>query len=282
MADLVDSHYLGSAENIDLDIRNRKKLKANQMHIEIIGSTSAGKTTLAKKMVQAGLENGTAVSMSDDFMLDQMHLNWVGNEFIRRRLVEAIAFAIALTRMSKYREFMDFVILEGRNSPGSWFYKINRIRNVIRKIGIFEFIARRSGSQHVVLADNEGILQGVHNLFVHQNSHADLGKIAQYVELIPLPDVILYLQQEEDILISRTLARGHGRVKNTQDEVAHFIKQAVGVFNEMVKLPILQRRLLILNGELNVEYNGGDSENAVFYQVINLAKSGRTTSLATP
>ncbi len=247
------------------------------MHIELIGSTSAGKTTLAKKMAEAGAKNGTVVSLSDDFMLDQMRLNWVGNDFIRRRLVEAVAFAIALTRLSKYKEFIDFVIAEGRNSPGSWFYKINRVRNVIRKIGIFEFIARRAGSQRVVLADNEGLLLGVHNLFVHQDSHADPGKIARYVELVPLPDVVLYLKQDEDVLISRTLARGHSRVKSEQDEVAHFIRQAVGVFNEMVKLPALQRKLLIVNGELNVEYNGADAGNAVFRQVADLVQNGRTS-----
>lgn len=244
------------------------------MHIEIIGSTSAGKTTLAKKMVEVGVGKGTHVSLSDDFMLDQLHLNWVRNEFIRHRLVEAIAFAMLLTCLPRYRKFIDFVILEGRNSPGSWYYKINRIRNVIRKIGIFEFIARKSGSQQVVLADNEGILQGVHNLFVHQNSDADLAKIARYVELVPLPDVVLYLQQEEDVLISRTLARGHGRITGAQDKVGHFIKQAVIVFNEMVKLPMLRGKLLIVNGQLNVQQNDKDSENAVFYRVIDLVQSG--------
>jgi hypothetical protein len=245
------------------------------MHIEIIGSTSAGKTTLAKKMVEAGIGHGTDVSLSDDFMLDQLHLNWVRNEFIRRRLVETVAFGTLLTCLSRYKKFIDFVILEGRNTPGSWFYKINRIRNVIRKIGIFEFITRRSASQQVVLADNEGILQGVHNLFVHQNSEADLAKITRYVELIPLPDVVLYLQQEEHVLIARTLARGHGRVTGAEDKVGHFIKQAVVVFNEIVKLPMLKGKLLIVNGQLNVQHNNSDSGYSTFDRVIDLVQSGR-------
>jgi hypothetical protein len=225
-------------------------------------------------MVEVGLGKGTDISLSDAFMLDQLHLNWVRNEFIRRRLVETIAFAVLLTCLSRYRRFIDFVVLEGRNSPGSWFYKLNRIRNVIRKIGIFEFIRRKSGSQQVVLSDNEGILQGVHNLFVHQDGKADLAKIACYVELVPLPDAVLYLQQEEQVLISRTLARGHGRVTGSDDKVRHFIKQAVMVFNEMVKLPILQGKLLVVNGQLNVQHNDKDLGNAVFHQVIDLVQSG--------
>ena len=130
------------------------------MHIELVGSTSAGKTTLAKEMVVAGKRSGIKVYLSDDFLLEQMHLNWVKNDFIRRRLVEFFAFAVFLRHPAKYNEFVTFVFREGKISSGSWLYKVNRIRNVIRKIGIFEFITLRSNSHQVVLADNEGLLQG--------------------------------------------------------------------------------------------------------------------------
>jgi len=249
------------------------------MHIELIGSTSAGKTTLAKKMVQAGKERGVDVFLSDDFILEQAHLSWVQNEFVRRRLIELISFAVWLTCLRRHREFFIFVLLEGQHAPGSWFYKINRIRNVIRKIGIFEFISRRSGSQQIVLADNEGILQGVHNLFVHQNSAADLHKISKYVELVPLPDVVLYLQQEEDVLVSRTLGRGHARVAgSSRDNVLHFIRQAVTVFNAMISVPKLQEKLLIVDGGLNIQCEAGNLFNSSFQRVTELVRSGRLIS----
>jgi deoxyadenosine/deoxycytidine kinase len=244
------------------------------MHIELIGSTSAGKTTLAKKMVEAGKKSGVHISLSDDFMLEQLKLGWVRNEFVRRRLVEAAAFAICLTCLAKYKEFFAFVIREGRSYSGSWFYKINRIRNVFRKIGIFEFISRRSASQQVILADNEGILQGVHNLFVHQNSQADLEKIARYAELVPLPDVVLYLQQEEDVLISRTLGRGHARVAGSSpDHVVHFIRQAVAVFDELISSPKIQERLLIVDGGWNISHKV-DHSPTNFHRVTELVRIG--------
>jgi len=246
------------------------------MHIELIGSTSAGKTTLAKKMADAGRDNGENVSLSDDFILEQLHLGWVKNEFIRRRMVEFIAFGICITCLNKYKGFLKFVVREGRNTPGSWFYKVNRIRNVIRKIGIYEFISRRSGNQQTILADNEGILQGVHNLFVHQKGDVDLKKIAQYVEQIPLPDVILYLRQKEEILISRTLTRGHDRVKNSQDEVIRFIKQAVAAFEEVVRLPRIQERLLIVNSEYSVQNFNQDLESINILRVVELIQSGKS------
>jgi adenylate kinase family enzyme len=245
------------------------------MHIELIGSTSAGKTTLAKKMVEAGRINGIYISLSDDFMLEQLHLGWVRNEFIRRRLVEIAAFVICVTCLTKYNEFFRFVIREGKSCPGSWFYKINRIRNVVRKIGIFEFISLRRGPRQIVLADNEGILQGVHNLFVHQNSQADLHKIGAYVELVPLPDAVLYLQQEEEILVSRTLGRGHTRVTgNSPDEVAHFIRQAIAVFDELISAPKIQERLLIVDDGLNIRYEAQESSKVNFHRVNEMVRPG--------
>jgi deoxyadenosine/deoxycytidine kinase len=245
------------------------------MHIELIGSTSAGKTTLAKKMVEAGKSNGVSIALSDDFMLEQLDLSWVRNEFVRRRLVEAAAFAVCLTSLARHKDFFRFVVREGKSYPGSWFYKLNRIRNVLRKIGIFEFISRRAGSQQIILADNEGILQGVHNLFVHQSSQADLHKIARYAELVPMPDVILYLQQEEDVLISRTLGRGHARVaESSPDHVIHFIRQAVAVFDELINVPRIQERLLIVDGGWNILHKAGHSLHTNFHQVTELVRPG--------
>lgn len=245
------------------------------MHIELIGSTSAGKTTLAKKMVEAGKKYGVDVSLSDDFMLEQLHLSWVGNDFTRRRLVELVAFAICFTRLTQYKDFFGFVFREGKSAPGSWFYKFNRIRNVIRKIGIFEFISLRRGPRQVVLADNEGLLQGVHNLFVHKNSQADLHKIAAYVELVPMPDAVLYLQQEEEILVSRTLGRGHARVAgNSPDEVTHFIRQAIAVFDELISAPKVQERLLIVDDELNIRREAHDSSEVNFHRVTESIRQG--------
>jgi len=243
------------------------------MHIELIGSTSAGKTTLAKKMVEAGKCSGVRISLSDDFILEQIHLGWVTNDFIRRRLVEIVGFAVWLTCLTKYKDFFQFVVREGRHSPGSWFYKLNRIRNVIRKIGIFEFISKRAGTRQIVLADNEGILQGVHNLFVHQDSQVNLHQISRYVELIPLPDVVLYLQQDEEVLVSRTLRRGHARVTgSSQESIIHFIRQAVTVFNEMTNIPKLQERLIIVDSGLNTHPSTENPYGINFRQVTELVQ----------
>lgn len=241
------------------------------MHIEIIGSTSAGKTTLAKKMVTAGKLSGVNIEMSDDFMLEELHLDWVGNEFLRRRLLEFAAIWICLNNLTTYKDFIRFVAREGKSTSGTWYYRANRIRNVIRKIGIFEFISQRSDTQDVVLADNEGLLQGLHNLFVHTGSEADVTKVARYVDLIPLPDLVLYIQQDEEVLVSRTLKRGHARIAGSSPEkMVHFIEQAVAVFDELIKIPKIQERLVIIEGEKIIVNETISSGGINFQQVAGL------------
>lgn len=241
------------------------------MHIEIIGSTSAGKTTLAKSMVFAGNNNGEIVTLSDDFILQESHLGLVKNDFLRRRLVEMLAIGISLFHINEYKELFRFILIEGNSSPGSWFYKFNRIRNVIRKIGIFEFISKRSSGHQVVLADNEGLLQGAHNLFVHQNGGSDTAKIARYVDLVPLPDVVLYLNQDEDVLVSRTLKRGHARIAGVSEEnVTHFINQAITVFNQLVSIPKVQGKLLIVDGGMNISKNNDEIFSDDFNRIAKL------------
>ena len=244
------------------------------MHIEIIGSTSAGKTTLARKMVFSGMNKGEFVSLSDDFVLEKSHLGWVRNDFLQRRIVEIIALVICLNHLNEYKDFLRFVFHEGKSSPGSWIYKVNRMRNVIRKIGVFEFISKRAAYGQVVLADNEGLLQGVHNLFVHQNGGSDLTKISRYVDLVPLPDVVLYLQQDEDVLVSRTLERGHARIKaDAPENVVNFIHQAVKVFNELAQIPKVQERLIIVDDGMNFTSQDEGAITNEFNRVVNLVHS---------
>lgn len=224
------------------------------MHVELIGSTSAGKTTLAKSIVQAGKARGMDVSLSDDFILKKMHLNWVQIDFVRRRLVELIAFAICLTSINHYREFLSFVFHEGDHLPESRVYRLNRIRNVIRKIGVFELITRWSDMHQIVLADNEGILQGIHNLFVHRKGNTDLNKISHYIELAPVPDMVIYIQQNANVLLERTLKRGHARlIGSSPEEVIHFIHQALFVFNNLIQILKVQERLLIVGGNQDTQ-----------------------------
>jgi hypothetical protein len=140
------------------------------------------------------------------------------------------------------------------------FEKFKLARIVARNVGIFEIVRRKSSDRQVVLAD-EGTLQIAHYLFVHVSVEPNLSDLETFVRLVSLPEVAIYIEQPESVLISRTGIRGHKRVPaNASALVTRFIKHGLAVFENLVKCPILEGRLLIVNG-------GGSIKPALDYPV---------------
>lgn len=244
------------------------------MQIELVGCTCAGKTTLARRLVELGLEQGIDAQRSDDFMLSCLHLNGIKNEFVRRRLIEFWAFWACLRYFSKYREFYGFVIRTCISVPGSVAYRLKLIRVVLKKVGIYEIISRRSAGDQLILLDNEGILQASHTLFVHANgdTHDYKNQLTDFLNRVPLPDAIVYLRQPESVLIERTLKRGHNRIHSDAGdrEVAAFIGQAVLIFEAIKHTPRFSDRLLVINGEQSKLQGIGDIQSVKLARVAGL------------
>lgn len=223
------------------------------MQVELIGCTSAGKTTLARRLVEVGKELGIDVQLSDDFLLRCIRLNWIKNEFVRRRIIELWALLVCLVFLRKYHELNKLIIRICCSVPGSWIYRLKLLRVVLRKIGIYEVIRSRSSDQQVVLLDNEGILQASHTLFVHPTGALYTRNLTDFLDLIPLSDVIAYLRQPEPVLIERTERRGHNRISDgaNHEDIEPFITQAVGMFEEIRLYPRFSDRLFVIDGERN-------------------------------
>src|SRR5262245_6388701 len=233
------------------------------MSIEFIGCTSAGKTTLARSILQAGRKLGIDVQMSEDFVLKQIYLNWIKNEFLRRRLIELLCLPICLAFWRKHHQFYRFAIRASLQAPGSWLYKISLARITLRKIGIHEIVQRRSSEQQLILLDNEGVLQASHTLFVHSGKGSRSIDLSSSVSLASLPDVVVYLRQSPGVLLKRTLARGHNRIPDrSYAAVESFVGQAVEMFEELQRHPALAGRLLVINGEQKTLAPLGSRDNA--------------------
>lgn len=246
------------------------------MQIELVGCTSAGKTTLARRLVEVSLELGIDAQLSDDFLLSCLRLNGIKNEFVRRRVIELWALLTCLMFIRKYREFYGFVMRTCFSAPGSVAYRLKLARVVLRKIGIYEIISRRSAEQQLILLDNEGMLQASHTLFVHANADAYANNLSDFLRRVPLPDVIVYLRQPSSLLIERTRKRGHNRIQtraNDQD-VAAFIEQAVLIFEEIKRYPRFADRLLVINGEQNKLLTTAHSHNQKVVRVADLISTG--------
>ena len=223
------------------------------MQIELIGCTGAGKSTLAQRICEAWQAQGIDIVLGEDFVLDQVRLNWIRGRLLRKLVVNVMALFAALLAWPTHREAYRFAARVLYPLPVTRLQKIDTFKNVLKRIGIYEIIHYRGIDQQVVLID-EGVLQAAHYLFVHVSAHIEMEFITLYAGLIPLPDAIVYLRQPESTLIDRTMRRGHKRIpERSYGSVAPFIKQAVGVFDGLVQYPAIERRLLVVNGTQDVE-----------------------------
>ena len=220
------------------------------MQIELIGCTSAGKTRLAKNILNVNNQNGFNFVTSYDFVLKWAHFDWIKNHSIRMLILNLIALFACLFTWRKNLAFYRFVMGVILRLPAkiSINEKLKLVRIVARNVGIFEIVHRNNSDQQVVLAD-EGTLHIAHYLFVHVSEEPDLSSLETFTRLVSLPDVVIYLRQPESVLINRISIRGHKRIpKDSPTQVNQFVKHGVTVFDELVECSNLKGRLLIVNG----------------------------------
>jgi hypothetical protein len=232
------------------------------MQIELIGCTSAGKSTLLRGILKVCREQEIEALSGDDFVLEQIRLNWVKSYLARTLLVDLFSlFACLLT----WRKNLDFYLLTFRTvlrlpATVTWFTKLNIVRNTLKKIGIYEIIQHCDSAEQIVLLD-EGTLHTAHYLFVHLSTEPSRLDLSIFARLVPLPDMAIYLRQDEAVLIERTLNRGHKRIPDgSYAKVRLFIKRAVDTFDNLVQHSGVERRLLVVDNQQNL-ISGQDDQN---------------------
>lgn len=244
------------------------------MQIELMGCTSAGKSTLSRGILRRCQQQGVAISAGDDFVLQQVGLNWVKGHGPRTLLVDLLALCACLATWRSHGAYYRFATGLLWPLPIARFEKLNLLRNVLKKIGIYEIIRWRSTDRQIVLVD-EGVLQAAHNLFVHGGVEVKGAHIGTFARLIPLPEVVVYLRQPEARLIERTMKRGHKRIRDgSYGNVDRFVKQAVATFDELVRDPAVASRLVVVDGEQQVTVAAKAQDDPVFKLALKIIGSG--------
>ena len=219
------------------------------VQIELTGCTGAGKSTLAAALLQARQDREVDLILGDDFVLSQIRLNGIKPRLARTLLLDVSSFSACLATVRSHFELYSFAIRTVLRLPIGGFEKLNIIRNVLKKIGMYEIIRRNASAGQVVLVD-EGTLHAAHNLFVHLSVPPEAEDLATFIRLVPLPDLAVYMTQDKSVLLERTLKRGHKRVRaNSDANVERFVERALEVFEALRQHPRLAQRLLVLDGQ---------------------------------
>jgi hypothetical protein len=233
------------------------------VQIELIGCTSAGKSSLAQKILKSSRQNGLKLAGSYDFVLRWAHLDWIRRHPTRMLALNLIALGACLYTWRRNLAFYRFLTGAILKLPPEVHpvEKLKIARIAARNVGIFEIVRRNSSDGLVVLAD-EGTLHIANYLFVHVSAAPDLKDLETFIGLAPIPDAAIYLKQPETVLTSRTQMRGHKRIPaDAPVLVERFIQNSLAVFERLAECPSLEGRLLIMEGEDRIRTPWGASEN---------------------
>jgi len=245
------------------------------MLVELIGCTSAGKSRLARAAVRDCRERGIQLSMGDDHVLQRLGLNWIKGDLPRTLLLDLIGYAGCLIGCVKNRKLYSHITRAILRLPSSvpLIQKLNIARNAFKKIGLSELIRRSAGDRQIVLMD-EGALHTAHYLFVHESVEPCAKELLTFLELIPLPDIAVYVQQDEVTLIERVLKRGHRRIPEAnRAKVARFVQRAVSIFERLAQQSKLRERLVVVDSRRTVvvpqEYRTANAAAPVVLDILD-------------
>ena len=216
------------------------------MQLELVGCTGAGKSTLAARIVETARADGVEIVLADDVALQPLGMGNSSRGGRRAAAIHFVAFAACLTHGWQYRGFIRSAHRVLRAARISRRQQWNQFRKVMKQLGRYELVRRRTQERRPVLVD-EGTVHAAHNLFVHVDREATDAELQSFAECVPLPDVVVYLRSGEEQLIERTIRRGHPRIRDlTRPSVSLFVQQAIRAFDQVTSHKRVAARTVVI------------------------------------
>jgi thymidylate kinase len=242
------------------------------MMVEFIGSTGAGKTTVAAA-VQRRLAGLGGVDTAPDLMASLVGLRPLAGPLQRNLVSDLVGFPFFLSSLHRHGAFFRFT-LQVMARQRLTLQAANRVRSTIRKIGVYEVI-RRYGDRRIVLVD-EGTVLHAHNLFVYTNRDCRAADLDRFASVVPLPDVIVYVRAPLATSIRRALQRSDPpREIRSRDRtlVELYVSRAKAMFEALVEIPIIGKRVVAVDNPDGQAGADGPAVEGVVESI--LARAGR-------
>ena len=223
------------------------------MIVEFIGSTGAGKTSLISK-IHHKLAQTMVVTTPFDLIATPFGLSRVTHPTAQNLIQELVGFPFFIGSLNRHGKFLVHTIKTFSRNTKFSVHRINNLRSLERKIGMYE-ITQRYNRDQIILVD-EGPILAAH-MFVFTGSLITLSEIATFANLLPLPDLIVYIKAPLHILVRRALQRPDPpREMGNKDPVTteKYVKDATTIFDQLMESERIRSRLLVVdNPDLTVE-----------------------------
>ncbi|GIV79682.1 MAG: hypothetical protein KatS3mg050_4076 [Litorilinea sp.] len=223
------------------------------MMVEFIGCTGAGKTTLIRE-VQALLAGHARVLNAGDLGAALLGLPRFRHPTLINLSQDLLGLPAFLGTLPRQRAFVGFVagtlFQAARREPRQVPILANYWRSIVRKLGVYE-MARRFPSEQVVLID-EGTVLAAHLLFVFHGPPPRPADLDRFAQLVPLPDLLVYVTAPPALLVRRSLGRRDVRREmrsRDRAQVHASVCRASQVFDRITQAERLRSRTLtVFNG----------------------------------
>jgi dephospho-CoA kinase len=215
------------------------------MIVELVGTSGAGKTTLARMLGRHGGPEAPVI-LSSDLIMDRPGRRWITNPTARNLVADVTAFPSFLRGPQRDREFVRFAWGRLKRYAPSRTAKLNYLREIVRNVGTHE-LARRSEANATVIVDEGAVLTAYH-LFVYSRASFGQDDLERFAGLVPLPDRIIHVTAPLDVLVDRAMRRPDRRRELLVDrvEVERRIARALDVFEGLVQTPAIRERALTI------------------------------------
>ncbi len=213
------------------------------MIVEFVGCTGSGKTSLIRA-VQTRLAKDRQVSTAADLMLGLVGLQRLANPTSHNLAQEALGFPIFVGTLPRYRHFISYTVHLLSLKSGLSLTFFNNLRSLERKVGSYE-ISRRYRRDWIILVD-EGPMLAAH-MFTFDRRYLTDAEIAGFADLLPLPDLFVYVHVPLAILVQRTLARTdlpRELKKKDRAQIEEAIQRTIHLFDRLVNVKAIRARLL--------------------------------------
>jgi len=249
--------------------------------VEFIGATGAGKSTLVAALSDALAGRGLRVREAHDVILARHGLAWAPGRHTRSALVYFLALLSSVRCVCRRDGFRlgRLAVRTIVRDAGGLRIGAGLLRNVVKRIGTDGLLRKLRpglGDCDVVLCD-EGLVHAAHNLFVHAGSLPRKEEIALFGELVPRPDLLVWVTAPTEWSAEVIRRRGHPRVAATPEAARAFAEHARETFEVLSSLPGLRERIYRLDNPARDGGPGGPAVDALAALI-----AGRVRAAALP
>lgn len=222
------------------------------MIVEFIGTPGAGKTTfmpvVSEHFKNQHFQPYTVVEAARPFAARTVPGKLVGMlpfGKLQRFLLWQIFYALSYSYRSKFAKqnqtLMQTVLDFQHQRPINKTDKDHVLRWFLHQTGSYEFLKSYAQAGEMLLFD-EGFVHRVVQLFASENESPDLDRVANYLDLIPKPDLIIFPNASSEVCEKRVIKRGLWKrfQAKGREETSKYIKNAYKIVKYAVKYIKLQ------------------------------------------